>query len=65
MKLFGARFVEGGGAPGEIRTTDDGLQVATGRGVIAIDDIQPSGKSRMAAADWVRGRGAQVGQRFA
>ena len=65
VKLFGARFVEGGGAPGEIRTTDDGLQVATGRGVIAIDDIQPSGKSRMAAADWVRGRGAQVGQRFA
>ena len=27
--------------------------------------LQPSGKARMTVADWVRGRGVAVGQRFA
>jgi methionyl-tRNA formyltransferase len=31
---------------------------------VTIDEVQPAGKPRMSAADWVRGRGAQVGQRF-
>jgi methionyl-tRNA formyltransferase len=64
VKLFGVRVVEGRGAPGEVRTTDDGLRIATGRGTVAIDDVQPAGKPRMTAADWIRGRGAQAGQRF-
>jgi methionyl-tRNA formyltransferase len=64
VKLFGARVVEGQGAPGEVRTTDDGLRITTGRGAVAVDAVQPAGKARMAAAEWVRGRGAQAGQRF-
>jgi len=64
VKLFGARVVEGQGAPGEVRTTDDGLRITTGRGAVAVDEVQPAGKARMAAAEWVRGRGAQAGQRF-
>jgi methionyl-tRNA formyltransferase len=64
VKLFGARVVEGSGAPGEIRTTDDGLRITTGQGAVAIDDVQPSGKARMPAVDWLRGRGAKAGQRF-
>ncbi len=64
VKLFGARVVEGQGAPGEVGTTDDGLRITTGRGAVAVDEVQPAGKARMAAAEWVRGRGAQAGQRF-
>ena len=65
VKLFGARVVDGRGAPGEIRTTDDGLLIATAQGAVAVEEVQPAGKPRMTAADWMRGRGAQEGQRFA
>jgi len=64
VKLFGARVVEGRGAPGEVQQTDDGLRIATGQGAVRIEEVQPAGKARMAAAEWVRGRGAQAGQRF-
>lgn len=64
VKLFGARAVEGPGAPGEVQQTDDGLRITTGQGAVRIEEVQPAGKARMAAAEWVRGRGAQAGQRF-
>jgi methionyl-tRNA formyltransferase len=64
VKLFGARVVDDRGAPGELRTTDDGLRIATGQGAVLVDQVQPAGKARMAAAEWVRGRGARAGQRF-
>jgi methionyl-tRNA formyltransferase len=64
VKLFGARVVEGEGQPGEVRTTDDGLRITTGNGALLVDEVQPAGKPRMAAADWVRGRGVRAGQRF-
>lgn len=66
VKLFGARVVEegGGGAPGEIRTTAGGLQIATAQGAVEVEEVQPAGKARMSVADWVRGRGVQTGQRF-
>ena len=64
IKLFGARVVEDSGAPGEIRATVDGLRIATGRRAVQVEEVQPAGKARMAAAEWVRGRGAQAGQRF-
>src|SRR2546422_2425041 len=63
-KLFGARVVRHSGAPGEVRPPEDGLQVTTGQGAVRIEEVQPAGKARMAAAEWVRGRGAQAGQRF-
>ncbi|HVH67861.1 MAG TPA: methionyl-tRNA formyltransferase [Gemmatimonadales bacterium] len=65
VKLFGARVVEGRGQPGEIRTTDNGLGITTGKGAVAVAEVQPAGKPRMTAADWVRGRGVRGGaQRF-
>lgn len=64
IKLFGARVLDGAGAPGEIRTTDDGLRIATGAGTVSVEEVQPAGKARMPAADWVRGRGARTSQRF-
>jgi methionyl-tRNA formyltransferase len=64
VKLFGARVAEGSGALGEIGATDGVLRITTGRGAVTIDDVQPAGKPRMSAADWIRGRGARAGQRF-
>ena len=64
VKLFGARVVEDRGAPGEVRTTDDELRIATTRGAVAVEEVQPAGKPRMAAAEWLRGRGVRAGQRF-
>src|SRR5881396_2954966 len=64
IKLFGARVVEDSGAPGEVRATVDGLRIATGQRAVQVEEVQPAGKARMAAVEWVRGRGAQAGQRF-
>jgi len=40
------------------------LLVETGEGTLRIGAVKPSGRRRMATADWVRGRGAAVGDRF-
>jgi methionyl-tRNA formyltransferase len=55
-----------GGDPGLILDADPakGLRVSAGRGVVTIGEVQPEGKKRMAAADWIRGRGCEPGQRF-
>lgn len=54
------------GPPGAIveADRDTGLVVATGEGAVRIAEVQPAGKSRMKAGDWVLGRGASAGQRF-
>jgi len=44
VKLFGARVVDGRGAPGEVQTADGALLVTTGSGVVAIEEVQPAGK---------------------
>ena len=67
IKLFGARAAGSApadAAPGQIVETDPALLVATGDDVLQILDVQPEGKGRLAAADWVRGRGAHPGDRF-
>jgi len=53
-------------APGTILEADPstGLRVAAGEGVVRIAEVQPAGKKRMGAGDWVIGRGAAAGQRF-
>ena len=54
------------GSPGTIVDADrtTGLLVAAGTGAVRIGEVQPAGKSRMKAGDWVLGRGASAGQRF-
>jgi methionyl-tRNA formyltransferase len=76
VKCFGAR-VEGDGTddaldeptrsspPGTVRRADDhGLLVRCGVGAVRFTDVQPSGKPRMTAAAWARGRGVQPGDQF-
>ena len=52
--------------PGTILRADSrkALLVAAGRGAVRIGEVQPAGKNRMTASQWVLGRGADVGQRF-
>lgn len=40
------------------------LTVAAGEGGVLLKEVQPSGGRRMAAVDWISGRGVEVGQRF-
>ncbi|MEO7823580.1 MAG: hypothetical protein ABIS15_08225 [Gemmatimonadaceae bacterium] len=40
------------------------LVIAAGTDAVRITEVQPTGKKRMAAHDWARGRGAKVGDRY-
>ena len=67
VKLYRAeaRAVEGG-LPGTVLAASptDGLLIATGKGAVRVGEVQPTGKRRMAALDWIRGRGVVGGDRF-
>jgi methionyl-tRNA formyltransferase len=67
VKVFGPRFAdewETDEEPGEIVEIDPAFVVATGEGALQFLDVQPEGKHRMAASEWLRGRGAAKGDRF-
>lgn len=52
--------------PGTVELADPraGLEVACGQGVLRVGEVQPAGKRRMKAVEWIRGRGVQQGARF-
>jgi methionyl-tRNA formyltransferase len=64
LKLFGARAASGSGEPGEVIEASDRLVIGTGRGAIAVTEVQPAGKTRLGIDAWVRGRGITTGQRL-
>lgn len=66
VKLFRPQVVhETGGLAGEvIEAGDGGVLIACGLGAVRVGEVQPPGKRRMPAGDWVRGRGVAVGDRF-
>ena len=67
VKLFGARLAPSpeSAADGEVLSVDEsGLVVASRSGALRISHVQPTGKKRMTAGEWLRGRGVSVGQRF-
>jgi methionyl-tRNA formyltransferase len=65
VKLFGAVADGGrGGAPGEVLRADSRLHIAAGDGTVAVEEVQAEGKARMPVAEWTRGRGVRVGERF-
>jgi methionyl-tRNA formyltransferase len=65
VKLFGATPAVGSGSPGSVLAATDRLVIACGNGALAVREAQPAGKTRLAVADWVRGRGISTGRRFA
>lgn len=67
IKLFGARLAPRpeSAEPGTVLgVRDDGMVVACGEGAVRVQQVQPTGKKRMPAGDWHRGRGIAEGQRF-
>jgi methionyl-tRNA formyltransferase len=67
VKLFGARFAPSTSSdqPGQVIGVDhDGIIVACGQGAVRLLQVQPAGKKRMSAEEWLRGRGIAVGRRF-
>lgn len=65
VKLFCPAVEGASGEPGTVlETRGDGVVVACGEGSVRIGEVQPPGKRRMGAADWVNGRGVAAGDRF-
>lgn len=64
VKLFGARAIEGSGTPGAVLTAGERLQIACATGAVEVEEVQPAGKPRLLAADWIRGRAVLAGGRF-
>jgi methionyl-tRNA formyltransferase len=65
VKLFGPKVMDGiKGKPGEVLGATGELVVACGLDAIRLSGVQPEGKSRMTALEWVRGRGTRVGDRY-
>ena len=70
LKLFRAQLIKNSSTsnpPGEIVSVDpkNGLiEIATGLGNLQVTELQPGGKRRMTAAEYLKGYKIQVGDRF-
>jgi methionyl-tRNA formyltransferase len=69
LKLYGAVVSDGPpertGAPGDVLSIDArGMTVACGAGSVIITAVQPAGRNRLDPAEWMRGRGIEVGDRL-
>ena len=54
-------LADGSGAPGEVLAADKRLVIATGDGALELLDVQPAGKRRMTAGDWLLGAKIEAG----
>jgi methionyl-tRNA formyltransferase len=67
VKLFGPLPADApppDARPGQVVATETALVIATGGGALEFLDVQPAGRTRMAAKAWVRGRGVAKGDRL-
>jgi methionyl-tRNA formyltransferase len=65
LKLFGPTPRDQRGEPGTVLSVGEELVVAAGRGSLAVREVQPAGKTRLAVSAWARGRGISPGERLA
>jgi methionyl-tRNA formyltransferase len=66
LKVLRAAPVDVSGEPGTIiEASNRRLVVACGAGAVALEEVVPEGRRRMAGADFARGRRPEVGERFA
>lgn len=67
VKLFSPKVEAASGAPGEVLDADPvlGILIAAGEDAVRLAQVQPPGRRRMTAGEWVRGRGIDVGARLA
>ncbi len=59
IKIHLAQVVDGQGKPGEV--LNDSLTIACGDGALKLLSVQPAGKARMSADDYLRGANVPVG----
>src|SRR5690606_27764584 len=66
VKLFSPRVEVHQGEPGLVLESDPevGILVAAGEDAVRIREVQPAGKRRMSAGEWVIGRGIRAGDRL-
>jgi methionyl-tRNA formyltransferase len=66
VKLFAPRVEVHAGEPGVVLEADPevGILIAAGHEAVRVREVQPEGKRRMSAGDWLRGRGIQPGDRL-
>ena len=65
VKFFRPHIEAGQGEPGAVLAADEeGVLIAAGEDAVRVREVQPPGKRRMRAAEWVHGRGVAVGDRF-
>jgi methionyl-tRNA formyltransferase len=63
--MFGPKVMDGiHGKPGEVLKTTGELIVACGTDALRIAEVQASGKHRMTAHEYARGRAIAVGDRY-
>lgn len=64
LKVHAAKVAEGKGAPGELLSAgSDGIVIACGEGALALLEVQPEGKRRMSASEFLSGRKLAPGSR--
>lgn len=61
IKCFRPRVTEGSGVPGTVLDATARLVIAAGEGAVELREVQPSGKARMGASAWLRGRPIAAG----
>jgi methionyl-tRNA formyltransferase len=66
VKLFNPRIEIREGVPGEVIDVEVevGCLIACGEHAVRVREVQPSGKRRMTATEWIRGRGVVPGARL-
>ena len=65
LKIWGARPVEGSGAPGVVLGADrEALVVACGEGAVALAELQLPGRKRLQASAFLAGRNVELGARL-
>ena len=65
VKLFEPKVMDGiKGEPGEVLKVTGELVIACGLDALRINEVQPSGKTRMSAHEWARGRGTKIGDKY-
>lgn len=67
LKILKARVLDGTGSdPGTLAITPEGgLMIDAGTGSLELEEVQPEGRSRMTAREYVRGYRPQTGTRLA
>ncbi len=56
--------VAGGLELGQVQVEGESVRAGCGAGSLLIEELQPSGKPRMKAAEWARGARIEAGERF-